>query len=315
MTDLFLGFDVGGTDVKSGVVNEAGQILRENKFATMPEQGPDMFLKRIKKEIDNFRNEFDISGIGIGMPGLVDNKNGFYKFGPNLPGFKNIKMVEILEKLSGLPVNLDNDANMAALGEFSYGAARNFNSGMLITLGTGVGSGLILGKEVFHGVSGAAGEFGHTIIKFDGPVCSCGRQGCIEAFAGTAGILRILQEKIEAGEDSELKDLSSQERTPKSIYDAAKRGDSVAAAVFADVGMYLGIAMANTSNLLNIECFVIGGGVAGAWDFIVKSLKYSFMQHALGPNAEGVEIFPAELSNKAGLIGAAESVKRKIQNI
>jgi len=313
MADLFIGVDVGGTNIKAGLVTEDGVILTEKKVPTHADKGHEYILKHIAGIVNDLKKGENVKGAGIGMPGQVDFKRGIFLAGPNLPGCRNVHIVEAMEKELSMPVILDNDANLAALAEFSAGAAKGFDSGMLVTLGTGVGGGIIINGEIFHGASGAAGEFGHIIVKTDGPVCSCGRRGCVEAFAGTPALLRSLQEKLDKGRVSVLKDVPPDKRTPKLLSEAAQKGDEAAIEVFSEAGFYLGVGLANVINLLELQRIVVGGGVANAGNFILDPARESFYKTALKDSVKGVEIVPAKLGNSAGLVGAAEMVKRKVR--
>jgi len=311
MTEMFIGVDVGGTDVKAGLVSSSGELVRTRIFGTHPEKGHRDLFARIAGEAGRLGEGCPVCGAGIGLPGQVDQEKGIFIEGPNLPGFINVPAARELSRMLNVPVRVDNDANCAALAEFSVGAAGEYSSGMLVTLGTGVGGGIILNNEIVHGFSGGAGEFGHTIIKCDGPVCSCGRRGCVEAFAGTTAILRILDEKLKTNGSSILHEVPEEARTPKAVFEAAEKGDDTAREVFAEAGTYLGIGIANVINLLNLPVVVVGGGVARAGDYILEPARKSFYRHALKANSQHVKIVPAVLGNRAGMVGAAHLALRK----
>ena len=230
---------------------------------------------------------------------------GIYVEGPNLPDWKDFPVVSVLGEKLDLPVVVDNDANMAALGEYTYGAGQGCTDMMMVTLGTGVGSGLILDGRLYRGVHDTAGEFGHTTIQFEGPVCNCGRKGCVEAYIGTNGILAALKAKLETGRSSVLKEMEFEKIMPKDIGMAAERGDALAVEVLHDVGYALGVGCGNVANLLNLERIVVGGGVSAAGDFILEPARKGCRDMAMQVQGETIQIIPASLGNKAGFIGAA----------
>ena len=312
---LFVGIDLGGTNIKAGLVDAQGQVKIEKEIATEVHGGVDHVMGRMRDLILQLRDEANgpVPGVGVGLPGMVNVDDGIFHEGPNLPGWIDEPLVEKLGAMVKMPVILDNDANVAALGEFAFGAGRGVRDMLMVTLGTGVGGGLILNGELFYGCRYSAGEFGHTIINFEGPTCGCGRPGCIEAYIGTAGILNRVQEKINAGAISILSEIEASKMTPKDISDAAEKGDDVAIEVLSDTGRYLGIATANVANLLNIQRVVVGGGVAKAGDWILNSAKATLKEVALKVPSKCIDMVPAVLGNQAGLIGAARLAMLKTQ--
>lgn len=304
---MFIGIDLGGTNIKAGLVDGKGVIRAEKEIATEVHGGVEHVMARMKSLILDLSGQADavIGGVGVGLPGMVDVEKGVYHEGPNLPGWKNEPLVEKLGAMVELPIILDNDANVAALGEYAYGAGRGVRNMLMVTLGTGVGGGLILNGKLFYGARYSAGEFGHTIINFEGPTCACGRPGCVEAYIGTQGILRRVREKLQAGQASSLAQIEPSKLMPKDISDAARLGDDVATEVLSDTGRYLGIATGNVANLLNIERVVVGGGVANAGDWILQPARATLKEIALKVPSETVDMVPALLGNHAGLVGAA----------
>lgn len=286
-----------------------GKVVIQREIPTQVRMGVEHVIDRIKKVVHEMTQEvekdFTIKAMGIGMPGQIDVKQGIFIEGPNMPGWHCVPLVEKLEGQTEFRVIMDNDANVAALGEAVFGAGQGATELLMVTLGTGVGGGLILHGKVYRGATDVGGEFGHTIIQYDGPVCACGRKGCIEAFIGTRGILNRLQEKLASGKDSPLQKMEFNRITPRDISRAAGEGDQIALEVLRDTGYYLGVAMASVVNLLNLEKIVVGGGVARAGDLILKPARESLDQHVLEVSGKAVQVVGAKLGGNAGFIGAA----------
>ncbi len=310
--ELFVGIDLGGTNIKSGLVASSGDIVEEIWVATEVDKGVKDVLDRvghiIRGFIDNVNGETVIRGVGMGIPGQIDVRNGLLKESPNLPGWDEIHIDKELKKRTGLDIMVDNDANIAALGEYAYGAGRGVTEMFMVTLGTGVGGGLILNGNIYRGATRFAGEFGHMSIDQNGPRCACGRRGCVEAYVGLNGILRLVKEKLIINKQSLLKDIDLKKLTPKDIYHAALKGDEVAVEVFRQVGEYLGIGLGNVINLLNIERVVVGGGISKAGEFILGPARESLSKVALKVCLDIVSVVPASFVDKAGIVGAARLV-------
>ncbi len=305
----YIGVDLGATNIKFGLVLPDGKILLERKSETEIHRGVDYVFNKIA-EYTRTNSEFagekyEIKGFGIGVPGLIDTQKKELVEASNFPGWFHINIGYELEKRLNLNIFVDNDANLAALGEYAYGAGRGVTEMLMVTLGSGVGSGLILNGRIYHGSRGAAGEFGHIIIQQDGPVCSCGRRGCVEAFVGKKAILRRIKELLLNDKKSTLKSFDPQFITPEDIYKAALKGDETAIRLFREVGESLGVGLGNVANLLNLERIVIGGGIANAGDLILKHARKVLSRIALKTNSESIEIVPTELGERAGIVGAA----------
>ena len=255
-------------------------------------------------------------GIGMGTPGTVDRAAGTVVGAYNL-NWKTVQNVKAeIEKGTGIKFALDNDANVAALGERWKGAGNEGDDVAFITLGTGVGGGLISNGKLIHGVVGAGGEVGHMIVKPDGYLCTCGNHGCLEQYASATGIVHIAQDKAEEYEgNSRLKAMidNGDEITAKIVFDLAKENDYLANSVVDEVCFYLGLATANLSNALNPEYLVIGGGVSAAGEFLLKRVKQNFEKFAFPTVRTSTQLKLAELGNDAGVIGAA-SLARQFVN-
>lgn len=306
---LFAGIDLGGTNIKSGLLSRDGKVILEKSVPSEVNGGVNHVLDRmadcVKDSVREAGEGITLQGVGVGVAGLVEFEQGILHEAPNLSGWRMVPVKTEMEKRLGMPVLVENDANAAALGEYAYGAGQGAGEMLMVTLGTGVGGGLILRGKVYHGGIGAAGEFGHMTIQFNGPLCACGRRGCVEAFVGIKGILRNVQEKLKSGRPSLLRTIDSKKRTPKDVSAAALKNDELAVEVLAETGTYLGIGLGNVANLLNIQRVVVGGGVAKAGHFLLepamKSLKYTALKTA----AEHIELVEARLGENAGMIGAA----------
>ncbi len=305
----WIGVDLGGTNIKAGLVLANGTIHLQKNVESEISCGYNYVFDKIVEFTTELcqtaGNDFSIKGFGIGVPGLIDVKNKLLVEASNFPGWKNVKIGNELEKRLGFSVAVDNDANLAALGEHVFGAGQGVSEMLMVTLGSGVGSGLILNGEIYHGSRSAAGEFGHTIIQKDGPLCTCGRRGCVEAFVGKYAILRRIKELVENDPHSLLREMEPQQITPKDIFTAAQKGDKTAILLFKQVGESLGVGLGNVANLLNLERVVIGGGISNAGEFIFQPARQMLARIAFKTNYETITIVPARLGENAGLVGAA----------
>ena len=309
MKNLFCGIDLGGTTINVGMVTPEGKIIKKGKIPSRVRTGPDNVVEQIESILKRWMADdfvdYEIGGVGIGVAGLVDVNRGVLKEATNFPGWIDVPLIAKLESKLHLPVTLDNDANVAALGENSFGAGRGFAHMMMVTLGTGVGAGLILDGLIYRGAWGAAGEFGHITIHKDGRRCACGRSGCVEAYVGTKGIIAEALDNIANNSDSTLARFEKDKLTPKEIYSHAQRGDEAAIKVFKNIGEYLGYGLGSVVNLLNLQRFVIGGGVALAGDFLINSAQQKLNEVALNNSDEPVRIVKASLGEHSGIVGAA----------
>jgi glucokinase len=305
---IFAGVDVGGTFVKIGLVTKEGQILAQTQIPTQAEKPAAEMLRRAAATIQQLNQNQDgceLKGAGIGTAGSVNVEKGILYEAPNMQKWKNQPFGEILSGELGVPVVVDNDANVAAWGEYAYGAGQGAKHMLLVTLGTGVGGGLVLDGRPYRGAVDAGGEFGHTLIDYNGWMCSCGCKGCVEAYVGTKGILRQVREGLQSNPGSLLSKIDPDQMMPVDVSNAADQGDELALHVLEQTGIYLGYALANAVNLLNIERVVVGGGVAKAGDRILKPACETMKANSLRVLAEAVDLVSAKLGNSAGLVGAA----------
>ncbi|WP_394237206.1 ROK family glucokinase [Niallia oryzisoli] len=311
-----VGVDLGGTTIKMAFISMDGEIKHSWEIATDTSEKGRQIPASISRSIDEKLAEFmktkdRLIGIGIGAPGPVNEDDGSLEVAVNL-GWENFPLQEILERETSLPVAVENDANVAALGEMWKGAGNGAKNLLCVTLGTGVGGGIIVNGEIVHGTNGAGGEIGHiTSVPIGGAPCNCGKKGCLETIASATGIVRLAKEELlTASEDSLLRDYKG--ITAKLVFDAAKEGDKLANRVIEQVVFHLGLALANLANGLNPEKIVIGGGVSKAGGALLEPLKTAFTPFAFPRVAQGVEIVPATLGNQAGVIGAAWLAKQKL---
>ena len=306
-----IGVDVGGTNVKIALVDKEGSIVYSNTTPTRTEMGYEYTISNIKQAIVDLMKETktdknSIEGIGFGFPGQIDCDAGIVRVSPNIPGWINVPIAQIIEKEFGIPTKVDNDVRCAALGELAFGAGKGCKNLVCITVGTGIGSGLIINGKLVRGADNAAGEIGHIKLQMhDGPICGCGDSGCLEAFASGPSIVAMAQEYILGGKSTKYRELANPEITPYVVAEAAKQGDKVALKIFERMGKYIGIGLANVVNLLNPEKIVIGGGVADAGDILFEPLIATLKKRAMPIQAKSVSVVPAQLGNAAGVIGAS----------
>jgi glucokinase len=271
--------------------------------------GYEYTVNNIKQAIHELMKESkcnDIEGLGFGFPGQVDYKTGVVKSAPNIPGWVDIPIAKMIEDEFRVPVKVDNDVRCAALGELNFGAGIGCENLICITVGTGIGSGLIINGKLVRGASNAAGEIGHIKLQMhDGPLCGCGDTGCMEAFASGPAIVAMAQRYIQGGKSAKFREMADSEITPFIVSEAAKAGDPVAITIFRIMAEYIGIGLASVVNLLNPEKIIIGGGVADAGDLLMKPLVETLKSRAMKIAGDKVEVVPAQLGNTAGVIGAS----------
>ncbi len=308
-----IGVDLGGTNIKIGIVSQKGKIVKKISLLTKVEEGPEKVISQILKGIDEIlnKNKKEIQGIGIGSPGTVTPKKGTVQNPPNFPGWGKVNLGKRISKKSKYDVFVDNDANAAAIGEMIFGAGKRLDSFIMVTLGTGVGGGIIFKRKLFRGEFGAAGEIGHMTIDYKGTKCNCGSLGCIEAYVGNNYLVEWVKKQLKNHKDSKIWELINNDLSqlsPKIIDEAANSGDEFAAQVIGELGKYLGSALASASNLLDISTFIIGGGVAGFGEPLFNAMHDTAKERVLTPLRNRVKVIPAKLKNDAGIKGASALV-------
>ena len=305
-----IGIDLGGTNTAFGIVDARGNILRTSSIKTGKHLDIRDYIKDLGVAIRDLV-EIDLTmdkifGIGIGAPN-GNYFNGSIEFAPNLPWKDKIPLAGLLEKELQIPVVLTNDANAAAIGEMTYGAARGMKDFIEITLGTGVGSGIVVGGELVYGHDGFAGEVGHTVIRRNGRTCGCGRQGCLETYTSATGVARTAREYLSIREDdSLLRDLDPAEITSKDVFDAAMKGDKLAIQIFENTGTILGEALADAVAYTSPEAIILFGGLTHAGDLLLKPTQRAMEENLLNIYKGKVKIVFSELKeNDAAILGAA----------
>lgn len=278
MSNFSIGVDLGGTNLRVAAVDEQGCLKEKVTFGTKTIVGRDQVLNdmcnAIRQTTAKYQKQGSLLGVGIGVPGIIDMETGMMRESPNLPGWADYPVRVEIEKRMNTPVILENDANCAALGEKWLGAGRHIGDMLMLTLGTGVGGGIVIGGKIHHGMTGMAGEFGHMTVEPDGNQCGCGNRGCLEQYSSATAVVRMAREAIAAGEAPGLAKAASSdvEFSAKEIYNLAIQGDEGARKIFRRAGRALGIALATLINGLNLEMYVIGGGVSSAWEAFSPSV-------------------------------------------
>ncbi len=301
-----IGIDVGGTKVLGLVVDEAGGILAEEILDT-PAEDVDATMDTIFRVAGSLRERGDPTGVGVGAAGMVDFAAGAMRSAPNL-AWREVPIRELVAERTGLPCVVDNDANVATWGEFRFGAGRGYRHLLLVTVGTGIGGGIVSDGRLLRGAHGFAAEIGHVIVEPGGPWCGCGNRGCWEQVASGQALDRLAREAVAARPDSLIATLGmdSPEVTGRHVGEAARQGDRMALRILEDVGGRLGQGIAGLVNVLDPEAVVVGGGVADIGALLLEPARRAFVAAVEAPqHRPDVPIVAAELGNRAGAIGAA----------
>lgn len=313
LSTCVIGIDLGGTYIKGAALDLKGKILSEGKIDTEVAQGQARVLTNITRLIADLWKKSrvqSLAGVGLGVPGALDFKEGRIIQSPNFPGWDDFPIRSEVEKAVGVPVIIENDASAAAMGEHWVGAAQNLDNFLLITLGTGVGGGLVLGGKLWSGETGKGGEVGHMKITPDGPRCGCGSTGCLEVYASSTALVRMAQEEWRRAHGNVP--APADWTTSSGLAGAAERQDPLAEAVFRKMAYYLGIGITNVVNLLDIHHFILSGGVSNAFHLFEQPLRQEAARRAFGMTPEEalkrIEIRRALLGESAGMIGAGHLV-------
>ena len=287
MPDYSIGVDMGGTNLRIAAITTDGQLLEKITLGVKVAMGRDYVIGEmcdaIHRLTEQYRRTGRFVGAGIGVPGIIDMETGMMRKSANLPGWSDYPVRDEIERRLGAKVFLDNDANVAALGEKWLGAGRDADNMAMLTLGTGIGGAIVLQGKLFYGMSGMAGEFGHVTVEPNGVPCGCGNRGCAERYASATAIVRMAREAIESGQAPELAKAASAdpEFSAKSIYNLAIQGDAAAQRIFQRFGEVLGILLADLVNVLDLDMFVIGGGVVSAWDAFAPRMFAELRERSL----------------------------------
>ena len=324
---VYLAVDLGGTNIRAAVVNHTGTILHRIQIPTPAEKGAEQVLNSLcelmKRILQDYGSYYSIQAIGIGSPGCIDVETGTVLFATQtLPGWKGTNLRKVVETKFHLPVFVDNDANAAAYGEKCYGVGKNTTNFITLTIGTGVGGGIIIDNEVYRGYQFYAGEIGHMIICYNGPACNCGSSGCLESYLGAPALVKNTQIALRSKKNlpqqewgailRNLVDNDLDQLTPKIICQAARKKDLLAQQIIADAGYYLGVGLSSLINLFSPEKIAIGGGIAQAGNLLLNPARKVVKNHTLFIAERNIPILPAQLGPDAGLIGAAMLAKKYI---
>lgn len=311
MMNYYIGIDVGGTFIKAGIVDKNGNIIADGKIASECDKGGDKLADNAATLVFELLeksgiNKEQIVGAGMGFPGFIDSKNGIVVYSNNVR-LSDFPIVETMQAKLGLKVKVANDANVAALGEKMFGAGKDYNDMVMITLGTGVGAGIIIDGKLFEGNRSAGAEIGHMLLVHGGEQCTCGRKGCFEAYSSATALIRDTKRAMQNHKDSLMWEIGSVDNvTGKTPFDYAKK-DKYAAEVVNNYIEMLGSALTDIANIFRPEAIIIGGGVCAQGDNLIVPLKQKIQSELFGADFGSPEVVlrVAELGNKAGLLGAA----------
>ncbi len=295
---------MGGTKIAAGVVTPEGEILKETRYPT-PTSG-ERLVENIARAISEVREGYEVGGICLAVAGLILAQENKVVYSPNLHAVEGIPLKEVLEPRIGLPLTVENDANAAALGEFRFGAGSEVDHLVVVTLGTGIGGGVITHGVLLRGAQGSGGELGHVTIQSTGPRCACGNRGCLEALASGTAIARRAREVASEKPDSALGRLAVKRKLlGEDVTELARNGDEVALSVLEETGRWLGIGLAGFVNIFNPEVVAVGGGVMAARELVLESARREVHLRARPPSRDLVEVKEATLGPESGVLGAA----------
>ena len=308
-----LAIDLGGTKIIAAIVSGDGQVLAKERRLTLADEGPSSVINRLLSTIDHLLSSKNIDpsqlgSISIAAAGGIDIERGLVTSSPHLPGWHDVPLRDIVRDRYRISTFLFNDASATALGEHRFGAGRGVNNLVLLTIGTGIGGGIIIDGRLYHGPSGSAGELGHMTIDVHGPRCVCGNIGCLETLVSGPAIAGKARRRITQGENSSLVEIVSgklEDITAEQIGVAAWGGDSLALKIITEAATYLGVGMVNIVNIFNPEMIIVAGGVAKLGDLLLAPARRVVKERAFPVSAQAVSIVPARLSEEAGVRGAA----------
>jgi len=308
-----LAVDLGGTKIITAIISNSGQVVSEDRCQTLADEGVSPVIERLFAAIDSLlnRNNMEpsqLGGISLAAAGAIDSDRGVITLSPNLPGWRDVPLGDMVRERYRVDAFLVNDASAAALGEHRFGAGRGVSNLILLTLGTGIGGGIIINGEMYLGACGSAAEIGHMVIDVNGPECGCGNRGCLETLASGTAVARDAVRRINQGEKSSLVAMVGgkiEDITAEKVGTAARKGDSLALDVLSRAGTYLGVGLANLVNIFNPEMIVLGGGMAELGGLFIDPARRLVVERAFPISAGAVRIVTAQLGNEAGVYGAA----------
>jgi len=309
MKNIMLGIDIGGTNTVFGFVLKSSKVIEEFSIPTKAKKPAEELVKRVKIVVDEFlaknSEKYKLKGIGVGAP----NANYYTGMIENPPNLKwgSVNLVKVIEKYFQVPVKITNDANASALGELVFGAGKGMKSFIAITLGTGLGSGIVVDGKLLYGTNGLAGELGHVCIDFHGRHCGCGKRGCLECYVSAPGIVRTAIElSAKLINETKIREIPTEELSAKNLSEIAKKGDTVALEIFDYTARLLGVSLANVGMILSPEAFIICGGLAKSGDLLLKRTKEYMEAHLIDNFKDQIEILPSGISNgNSAVIGAS----------
>jgi glucokinase len=305
--ELFVGVDLGGTKIDAILADDCGNIKKRELKETRAGEGPNAVIKRIVEAINAVSSGSKIAAVGIGAAGIIDVETGLITTSPNLPGWHNIKLKDILERELGVKTFVDNDATVAALAEHKFGIAVGCDHFVCVTLGTGIGGGVVTNGQIYRGICGSAGEIGHMTIDINGPRCACGNTGCWEALASGTALEREARVKIAEGVKTAIPRYAKENDgriTAKGIYLAAQDGDKLANELIEQLGFYVGVGLANLINIFNPQLIVISGGISRMGELLLKPARKTIRERAFELSAKAARVEVSSLGYDAGPLGA-----------
>ena len=311
----YLGLDIGGTHSKAGLVDEQGRMIDQFITPTRAEEPAEKMFNDIIHLLYQRQKTWHsiaLEGIGVGVPGVLDREKSQIREASNLKRWVGFPLKEFLEAKTSARVRIENDASMAALGEYWAGAGKKYNSMLMITLGSGIGGAIIHQGKVLEW-NGFSSEIGHMVINYNGPLCRCGKRGCLETYNGRYGLQRLQQEIIKNPTNKGSEELTEL-LTPKQLSEKAIHGDPLARQIFTEAGDALGVGISNILNLLRVDAVIIGGGIARAWPGILDRAEKTMKEHTFQVEPNTKLIHPAELGESAGVIGAGMHIFRSSRN-
>lgn len=321
MSEVLIGVDLGGTNLKTALVSADKKVLAKDSRPTNAEGGPGAVMDAMEASIRDLAGAEglamdDVGAVGFGAPGPMNWQTGIVYSPPNLPGWKDVPLAEKMQQRIGVPCFVDNDANVACYGEFWLGAGQGAETMVVLTLGTGLGGGIVVFGQLLRGIDGTAGELGHITVERGGRLCGCGSHGCLEAYASVTGMVRTAVEGLDKGKDSVLKEMCHSDLdqiTGKMIFEAAQQGDKLARKVFKETATWLGIGIASLVNALNPERVVLCGGMIAAGDLLFEPVRETVLRNAFEVPAKRCQILPAGLGEDSGVLGAAGTALARLE--
>ncbi|AJY77494.1 glucokinase [Paenibacillus beijingensis] len=321
MSKFLIGIDLGGTNIKTAIFDTEFKTILERSDPTEAEAGPAHVLTKIKNIIKEMLfqleiNQTDMIGMGMGIPGLLDPDQGLSIFSPNFPGWENIHVVHEMKSEFTFPVFIDNDVRANLYGEWLFGAGAGHRNIVLITLGTGLGSGIVMDGKVLYGQTASAGEIGHMNMYREGRPCRCGSSGCLGRYVSAVGMVRTFVEQLELGKASIVQQWvggESAKITAQMISEAYDLGDELSIAVMHETGKTLGFGLSNVINLFNPELIIIGGGMSAAGDRLLNTVRDTIKAHSLKLSSQVCKVVQASMGARAGMVGAAAYAKQKLE--